>query len=819
MRKIAAYLMIIVAVLAQSAISQEITLRFTGATSQGFYVQLDSVKVQNVSRSWSETVVYPDTVITFTNVGIADVQSFGAELTAYPNPFNGTTNIAVTLPQSGNAVLKLFNLAGQKVAERSFDLQAGSSIFEVTLQNPQVYLLAVTTPQGRSTIKLLNRKSGEENEISLRGNVVDKRQSTQPFQSGDELKIVGYASANDSAVASQEVLQTQTASQNFTLLFSASALGFPTVTTNEVINVTGTTADCGGNVTADCGNAVTARGVCWSTSTNPTISGNHTTNGSGRGSFATTLTGLSLGTTYYIRAYATNSAGTAYGIRRRFTTLTVTFPSVNTYAASNVTGSSAVCSGIVTADGGTGVTLRGVCWSTSQNPTINDNRTTNGYGTGSFTDTITGLTPDTTYYVRAYATNSVGTSYGNEITFTTTNALNDGLLTGVFSVGANRHVRFSTGNLQWRNTGTHAVAGGGTGTGTWRFAIHQYDKIGNNNRNVSSSSYSGWIDLFGWGTSGYHNSNDQYNTQYQPNSFFNSSVNTTYNYFGYGPSINMTDPNLTGTSANYDWGVYNAISNGGCRPGMWRTLSRQEWDTLLNYRTTSSGVRFAYATVNGAQGLIIVPDNWSTSIYALSGTNTASAYTSNVITSSQWAALENAGCVFLPAAGSRGGSSVYDVGYSGIYWTSTHLDSACAYGVSGCVYGMAFDGGGSYLPSIDGYYRYWGKSVRLVRDTVTPVIPTITTDSVSAITDTTAICGGIITADGGRTVTARGVCWSTSQNPTISGSHTTDSSGTGSFTSSITGLTSGTTYYVRAYATNSVGTAYGNEMSFTTALP
>ena len=95
-------------------------------------------------------------------------------------------------------------------------------------------------------------------------------------------------------------------------------------------------------------------------------------------------------------------------------------------------------------------------------------------------------------------------------------------------------------------------------------------------------------------------------------------------------------------------------------------------------------------------------------------------------------------------------------------------------------------------------------------------LPEITTTSISIITENSAQSGGNITDDGGASVTARGVCWSTSQNPTLSGSHTIDGNGTGSFTSNLTGLTPNMTYYVRAYATNSAGTAYGNEISFTT---
>ena len=110
------------------------------------------------------------------------------------------------------------------------------------------------------------------------------------------------------------------------------------------------------------------------------------------------------------------------------------------------------------------------------------------------------------------------------------------------------------------------------------------------------------------------------------------------------------------------------------------------------------------------------------------------------------------------------------------------------------------------------YQPYFG-TIEVV---IPATVPTVTTTAISDIDKTTATGGGNVTADGGATVTERGICWSTSQNPTISGSHTTDGTGTGSFTSAMTGLTANTTYYVRAYATNSVGTAYGEVVSFTT---
>ena len=196
----------------------------------------------------------------------------------------------------------------------------------------------------------------------------------------------------------------------------------PTVTTSEVSNISATTATAGGSATVGSGGApVTARGVCWSTSQNPTISDSHTTDGSGTGSFTSNITGLNATTTYYVRAYATNNAGTTYGSQVSFTTTEAT-PKVTTSAVSDITvvGTSinATCGGNVTNEGAFAVTARGVCWSTSQNPTVSDSHTTDGSGAGSFTSNITGLTSGTTYYVRAYATNSAGTAYGSQVSLT-----------------------------------------------------------------------------------------------------------------------------------------------------------------------------------------------------------------------------------------------------------------------------------------------------------------------------------------------------------------------------------------------------------------
>lgn len=191
--------------------------------------------------------------------------------------------------------------------------------------------------------------------------------------------------------------------------------------TTVVSAITTTSAISGGNVTSDGGANVVARGVCWSTSSNPTTVNSKTNDGAGIGTFTSNLTGLSPNTIYYVRAYATNSVGTTYAAELNFTTATpLTIPVLA--ASSTVTGvtsTTAISGGNVTSDGGAGVTARGVCWSTSANPTITNSKTIDGTGIGIFSSNLSGLNPNTIYYVRAYATNSVGSGYGSEINFTT----------------------------------------------------------------------------------------------------------------------------------------------------------------------------------------------------------------------------------------------------------------------------------------------------------------------------------------------------------------------------------------------------------------
>ncbi len=361
---------------------------------------------------------------------------------------------------------------------------------------------------------------------------------------------------------------------------------------------------------------------------------------------------------------------------------TIVVPTVSTTAASSITTNSAVSGGNVTADGGATVTARGVCYSTSQNPTTANATVASGSGTGSFTANITGLAANTTYYVRAYATNSAGTAYGSQISFTT--LANPTSLT----LPVTENFNASTLPSGW------ATQNVGTGI-TERWSI-------SNSANAGGSAFEARCT--------YQNLNPGTTRLITPavNTVGVSQVTFSFRHmldaYGTGVTLRVQTSNDKSTWTNTSWSV----------------------------ATTSTNI--AAAVVN-----VTVTTN-------LNSANTFFA---------------------LVAEG-----NLYQIDY----W---YVDNI----------------------SITG---------------VTPTPPTVTTTSVSSITANSAVSGGNVTSEGSATVTERGICFSTSQNPTTANSKVVSGSGTGSFTANMTGLTANTTYYVRAYAINSAGTSYGSQVSFTT---
>ena len=290
----------------------------------------------------------------------------------------------------------------------------------------------------------------------------------------------------------------------------------------------------------------------------------------------------------------------------------------------------------------------------------------------------------------------------------------------LFSIGNNKKVIISQGNLQYQASSKE-----------WRFATNQYDYIGANAGNTTANdraSQAYWIDLFGWGTSGWNNGN----TYYMP---YDIGSNGTPNQgYGYGPTKeNAYTFSLTGIYAEADWGVHNKISNGGNAVGMWRTLSNSETGILFKNRSTitqnmPSGTnkeeaRFIKALVGNTLGVILFPDNYihpndvvlSYHNRCYNSIDKNYSFSDFAIGANDWPKMEAAGAIFLPAAGFREGGSNINVSHAGsvaLYWSATSYPPTLAHGKS---YSIKFCDGESSSVT-ENSLRHLGCSVRLVMD-------------------------------------------------------------------------------------------------------
>lgn len=394
----------------------------------------------------------------------------------------------------------------------------------------------------------------------------------------------------------------------------------PVLTTHAVSSITQNSFKSGGVITSDGGSAVIARGLVWNTSPNPTLSDDYSEDGSGSGNFISSITGLTDNTVYYVRAYATNSIGTSYGNEISVTTATLSIPMLSTISISNITSSSAFSGGIITSDGGSGITEKGLVWSTDTDPDLLDEKTNEGSGSANFNSVLTGLSAGVTYYVRAYATNSIGTGYGEQRSFTAAST----------SLNIATIVLDSISEIGTITARAHSnISDQGGGEVTERGIVWHTEAVPTVNNNLLVS--------------------------------------------GSGSGVFVTD---------------------------------------INEMPNSSTIYIRAFAVNN---------------FGISYSNEIS------------------------------------------FTTLTGL-------------------------------------------------PTLSTNTVNNIITETATSGGDIIDDGGSEVTDRGVVWSTSPNPTLSDEYSSDGTGIGYYVSRLSGLIPETTYYIRAYATNSYGTAYGNERSFTTLL-
>ena len=403
-----------------------------------------------------------------------------------------------------------------------------------------------------------------------------------------------------------------------TLSFTTSEPSIPFLSTKPVSLLTRNSGNSGGIVISKGGNDIIESGVVWNTSPNPTLSYNKSISEGALENFNITLTNLSPNTTYFLRSFATNSIGTGYGNEISFTTLPLTIPKLSTIEILNISNESAYSGGVITEDGGSNITSAGIVWSKLTNPTISDFKTADSSENTYFKSILMGLEANTTYFVRAYAINSVGIGYGQQRSFTTTIIPNN--LAVIFLDSTN---------------------------------------------------------MF-----------------------------TTVSAMGYGQIINEGGGPVTE------------------RGFVWATNSSP---TVNNGRVKS-------------------------------------------------------------------GSGIGNFNEKIIGFNANRYYHVKAYAVNN--FGI------SYSNSLE---------VRTIFG-----LPTLTTTPIFVFSESASI-RGIINDDGGRIISEKGFVWNTSPNPTISNNKKIEATGSSNFIGEIKGLNPNTTYFLRAYATNSFGTAYGNEVTITTS--
>lgn len=624
----------------------------------------------------------------------------------------------------------------------------------------------------------------------------------------------------------------------------------PDVITNFATSITTNSASVSGNVTSQGSSSVTARGICYAVTSSPDITDNIVSGGSGLGEFTCSLSTLDPNTLYYYRAYATNAYGTSYGSEYSFRTTALYLPTVITSNVTNITNNMATSGGNVTSDGNSTVTARGVCWSTSINPTTSNSKTIDGSGTGSFVSTLSSLSSNTTYYVRAYATNTNGTAYGNNMAFTT----NSDPAIALSIIGSTT----TSINVSYYGTSCPNIINemGAVLSSSTRTPTIVNTKISNFPSNVC---YYGNQNLF---------NNLSNSTKYYIRSFLITTYGILYSAVDSivtGASITIPTVSTAAVSGiTYGFGATSGgdvTSSGGAtvtaRGVCWSTSLNP---TISNNKTINGNgigsftsnlsnlnantiyhVR-AYAT-NGAgttYGADIQFKTWST----YSPNNISKSLTYPYTSDTEYVTLEGSApsvsigysvleewktlsiLDFYPDLDSDG-NDFYTLTYNGIEVTTfplnidlqslnagNHTGLAINYSDIGeKIFNNAVSQNCGIKYNITNMSNAIGYTHTLTESLFS--YPIITTVAASSITSSTAISGGDISTSS--YVSERGVCWSyvtTTPTTTNNNGKTINGTGIGSYSSYLSGLSTGVTYYIRAYAIIAEATVYGNAVSF-----
>jgi hypothetical protein len=513
--------------------------------------------------------------------------------------------------------------------------------------------------------------------------------------------------------------------------------------------------------------------------------------------FSIEVKNLRTNTTYYYRYSVEYGGKTPYLTEiKSFKTEEYNLPEVKSKEVVSVGVNHAEVNGEVISDGGgDAVTLRGICWSMSHNPSVGDEYTNAGEGIGLFTCELTNLQPEKTYYARAFAGNSKGVSYGEELTFVTLAA---GSLAEVHTIGI-------TGNVMLQATVSGEVTDEGTSAVLERGVCYGKEHYPTTNGlHVSSGS--------GVGEYSCLLMNLEANVTYYVRAYAINSMGIAYGEeMSFVAMTETTVPvvktnmvnGITQTSAT---GHGTVVSDGGA------TVTRRGLCWSTSHNPTVDGIHADCGNgVGDFSGLMPhLTDLTTYYVRAFAENAIGMAYGEEVsFTVGQHGVQYTISISANPIDGgtvSGGGTYQYgqtctvtataNSGYAFVNWTESSSE----------VFTEA-----SYT------FIVTGDRILVANFTLQVLPPTVVTDPVTNITQTSATGGGTVTGDGNATVIERGICWSTSHDPNLDGNHGSNGTGTGSFSVNMTDLTPNTTYYVCAYAINAQGTAYGDEVSFVTS--
>jgi hypothetical protein len=618
----------------------------------------------------------------------------------------------------------------------------------------------------------------------------------------------------------------------------------PTVATSTKANITTSSVTLSGNITNNGGNAVTASGVVVGVSPNPTratagVTDSTTNPVIGNGTFSLNFTGLVPATTYYYRAYAINGMGTSYGVDSTFTTnASAVIPTVLRTPANNIQAYIATVGGNITSDGGSAVIASGIVYATTPNPAlfgtgVVDSTTNPVVLSGNFTINPAGLNHSTKYYYRAYATNSIGTAYSVQDSFTTSLAIS------IFPYSQN----FDVIGI---NTGWSSAIVNGT-LNNW--------VLGAPAKTYLTGALSGtqaWVTKL---TGNYDDNHDA--AVVSPQFDFSALTAAPILRFKH-KFVTETDWDALIVEMSVNGGVWTRVDNNVGTGTNFNTVLSTSW-----YNSTSNFGPIAPAKFSGSASNTIYSsqvNGWITSVTPLIGASGQSnvkvrfRFGSDASGNFEGVSLDDIE-VFVPSApivltGTQTNITTSNVTLAG----NITNNGGNAVTASGVVVGVSPNpiratagvtdsttnpvvGNGTFSLNLTGltasttyYYRAYavnavGTSYGADSTFTTPgaaVVPTVLKVAATNVTTTTATVGGNITSDGGATVTASGIVYSTTPNPVLFGVGVVDSTTiplilTGSFNINPTGLIHSTKYYYRAYAVNSVGTAYSIQDSFITS--